>query len=212
MIDASTLGLFVLAVLALFASPGPNMAFVLSHGLAHGVRGGFAAAVGITAADLVHTLLAATGVTAMVVAWPPSFDVLRYAGAAYLLWLGWQALRAAPGPGAAQAGQAGFLRIVQRAWLNNLVNPKALLFFVVFLPQFVDSARGHVTAQLLILGATLSAMALVFNTLLGAFSGSIGQHLASHTGMARWQQRTLAVAMASLALRLVFLDRPVKGS
>src|SRR5689334_6073506 len=130
MMDTGTLSLFVLAVLALFISPGPNMAFVLSHGLAHGVRGGFAAAIGISAADLVHTLCAATGVTALVAAWPPSFDVLRYAGALYLLWLAWQALRPAGARGdKAPAQPAGFARIVRMAWLNNLVNPKALLFF-----------------------------------------------------------------------------------
>lgn len=213
MMDTGTLGLFVLAVLALFVSPGPNMAFVMSHGLAHGVRGGFAAAIGISAADLVHTLCAATGVTALVAAWPPSFDVLRYAGALYLLWLAWQALRPAGARGKpAQAQPAGFARIVRMALLNNLVNPKALLFFMVFLPQFVDPARGHVTLQLLVLGALLSALALVFNTVLGAFSGQIGRRLQARPGAAKFQRGLLAFTMAGLALRLVLLDRPSKGA
>lgn len=211
MIDTGTLSLFVLAVLALFISPGPNMAFVLSHGLAHGVRGGFAAALGISAADLVHTLCAATGVTALVAAWPPSFDVLRYAGALYLLWLAWQALRPAGARGKAQAQPAGFARIVRMAWLNNLVNPKALLFFMVFLPQFVNPAQGHVTLQLLVLGVLLSAMALLFNTLLGAFSGQIGRRLQARPGAAKFQRGLLAFVMAGLALRLLLLDRPSKG-
>lgn len=211
MIDTATLSLFVLAVLALFLSPGPNMAFVLSHGVAHGVRGGFAAAIGISAADLVHTLCAATGVTALVAAWPPSFDVLRYAGALYLLWLAWQALRPAGARSAAQAQPAGFARIVRMALLNNLVNPKALLFFMVFLPQFVNPARGHVTLQLLVLGLLLSIMALVFNTLLGAFSGQIGRRLQARPGAAKFQRGFLALVMAGLALRLLLLDRPTKG-
>src|SRR6478672_12674135 len=105
MIDPGTLSLFLLAVLALFLSPGPNMAFVLSHGVAHGPRGGIAAALGIGAADLVHTLCAATGVTALVAAWPPAFDVLRYVGAAYLLWLAWQAFRSPAGMPTADCGQ-----------------------------------------------------------------------------------------------------------
>ena len=136
MIAAATLSLFLLAALALFLSPGPNMAFVLSHGVAHGPRGGFAAAVGISAADLVHTLAAASGVTALIAAWPPSFDLLRYAGALYLLGLAWQALRHGSGsglPAAARALPAGFGRIVRMAFLNNLVNPKALLFFICLL-------------------------------------------------------------------------------
>ncbi|MCZ8258097.1 MAG: LysE family translocator [Polaromonas sp.] len=211
MIDAGTLSLFVLAVLALFVSPGPNMAFVLSHGLAHGVRGGFAAAIGISAADLVHTLCAATGVTALVAAWPPSFDVLRYAGAVYLLWLAWQALRPGGARHAAQTQPAGFARIVRMALLNNLVNPKALLFFMVFLPQFVNPASGHVTLQLLVLGVVLSLMALVFNTVLGAFSGQIGRRLQARPGAAKFQRGFLALVMAGLALRLLLLDRPSKG-
>jgi threonine/homoserine/homoserine lactone efflux protein len=212
MMDTGTLSLFVLAVLALFLSPGPNMAFVLSHGLAHGVRGGFAAAIGISAADLVHTLCAATGVTALVAAWPPSFDVLRYAGALYLLWLACQALRRPGSRGdKAQAQPAGFARILRMAFLNNLVNPKALLFFMVFLPQFVSPARGHVTLQLLVLGIILSVMALLFNTVLGAFSGQIGRRLQARPGAAKFQRGLLAFVMAGLALRLVFLDRPSKG-
>lgn len=201
MIDTGTLSLFLLAVLALF----------LSHGLVHGARGGFAAAVGISAADLVHTLCAATGVTALVAAWPPSFDVLRYAGALYLLWLAWQALRPAGARSAAEARPAGFARIVRMALLNNLTNPKALLFFMVFLPHFVQPARGQVTLQLLVLGVTLSVAALVFNTVLGAFSGQIGRRLQAAPGAAKFQRGFMAFVMAGLALRLLLLDRPSRG-
>ncbi|RTD95838.1 LysE family translocator [Variovorax atrisoli] len=208
MIGLATLSLFLLAVLALFLSPGPNMAFVLSHGVAHGPRGGFAAAIGISAADLVHTLFAATGVTALVAAWPPSFDVLRYAGALYLVWLAVQALRSGGLRMGAQAQPAGFGRIVRMALLNNLVNPKALLFFMLFLPQFVDPSRGSVPLQLVQLGVVLSMAALAFNTLLGACSGQIGRWLHSHPGAARFQSGLLAAVMLGLAVRLLFLDRP----
>ena len=209
MIGLATLSLFLLAVLALFLSPGPNMAFVLSHGVAHGPRGGFAAAVGISAADLVHTLFAATGVTALVAAWPPSFDVLRYAGALYLVWLAVQALRSGGGLRVgARAQPAGFGRIVRMALLNNLVNPKALLFFMVFLPQFVDPSRGSVPLQLVQLGVVLSMAALAFNTLLGACSGQVGRWLNSRPGAARFQSGLLAAVMLGLAVRLLFLDRP----
>jgi len=207
-IGLATLSLFLLAVLALFLSPGPNMAFVLSHGVAHGPRGGFAAAIGISAADLVHTLFAATGVTALVAAWPPSFDVLRYAGALYLVWLAVQALRSGGLRMGAQAQPAGFGRIVRMALLNNLVNPKALLFFMVFLPQFVDPSHGSVPLQLVQLGVVLSMAALAFNTLLGACSGQIGRWLHNRPGAARFQSGLLAAVMLGLAVRLLFLDRP----
>lgn len=209
MIGLATLSLFLLAVLALFLSPGPNMAFVMSHGVAHGPRGGFAAAVGISAADLIHTLFAATGVTALVAAWPPAFDVLRYAGALYLVWLAIQALRSGGGfrPGA-QAQPAGFGRIVRMALLNNLVNPKALLFFMVFLPQFVDPSRGSVPLQLVQLGVVLSVAALAFNTLLGACSGQVGRWLQQRPGAEKFQRTLLALVMIGLAVRLLLLDRP----
>jgi threonine/homoserine/homoserine lactone efflux protein len=208
MIGLATLSLFLLAVLALFLSPGPNMAFVLSHGVAHGPRGGFAAALGISAADLVHTLFAATGVTALVAAWPPSFDVLRYAGALYLAWLAVQALRSGGLRMGAPAQTVGFGRIVRMALLNNLVNPKALLFFMVFLPQFVDPASGSVPLQLVQLGAVLSMAALAFNTALGACSGQVGRWLQRRPGAARFQSGLLAAVMLGLAVRLLFLDRP----
>ncbi|MDM0066003.1 MULTISPECIES: LysE family translocator [Variovorax] len=210
MIDAGSFLLFLLAVLALFVSPGPNMAFVLSHGVSMGPRAGLAAGLGIAAADLVHTVSAATGVTALVAAWPPAFDLLRYAGALYLLWLAWQALRAGSVSPKARADAASFARVVRSAWLNNLVNPKALLFFMVFLPQFVDPARGSVPMQLVLLGITLSLAGLLFNTLLGACSGQVGRWLQKR-GAAGFQRGLLAAMMAGLALRLLLLDRPSKG-
>ena len=213
MISLATLALFLLAVLALFLSPGPNMAFVLSHGVAHGPRGGFAAALGISTADLVHTLFAATGVTALVAAWPPSFDLLRYAGALYLLWLAVQALRSGSGlPAHARVPSSAFARIVRMAFLNNLVNPKALLFFMVFLPQFVDPARGSVPLQLVQLGVMLSAAALAFNTLLGACSGQLGRWLQRRPGAEKFQRGLLALVMVGLAIRLLLLDRPALPS
>jgi len=211
MIDGHTLLLFLLAVLALFLSPGPNMAFVLSHGVALGPRAGFAAGLGIAAADLVHTLCAATGITALVAAWPPSFDLLRYAGALYLLWLAWQALRSGDARLQARADAADFARVVRMAWLNNLVNPKALLFFMVFLPQFVAPSRGSVPLQLMLLGITLSLAGLVFNTVLGACSGQIGRWLQRRRGAAGFQRGLLATVMVGLAVRLILIDRPSKG-
>jgi threonine/homoserine/homoserine lactone efflux protein len=208
MIDLSTLSIFLLAVLALFLSPGPNMAFVLSYGIAHGARGGFAAALGISAADLVLTVLTATGITAVVAAWPPAFDILRYIGAMYLIWLAIQAIRS---PGKAvitQRENTSMLRIVRMAMLNSLLNPKALLFFMVFLPQFVHVERGNVAFQLAVLGVTLSIAALLFNTALGLFSGQIGKFLSRSTRAAGFQSRLLAGVLILLAVRLLFLDRP----
>ena len=210
MLSLTTLLLFSLAVLALFVSPGPNMAFVLSHGMAYGTRGGFAAAMGIAIADVVLTVLTATGVTAMVVAWPPAFDLLRYAGAAYLLWL---AIKVVCTPATTllhKETQVASGKIFFNALLNCLLNPKALLFFMVFLPQFVDIARGAIALQLLMLGLVLSSLGLVFNTLLGIFSARIGQWVYSNPHAIRLQAWLLASVLAALALRLLLTESPRK--
>jgi len=210
MVDLSTLSLFLLAALMLFLSPGPNMAFVLSHGVAHGPRGGFAAALGIAAADLVLTLFTASGVAALVAAWPPFFELLRYGGAAYLLWLAVQALR---GPGRAvltHSGRLPMATVFHMALFNSLLNPKALLFFMVFLPQFVDRAHGPIAPQLAVLGLSLALAGLAFHGVLGYFSGHAGALLNRSAQAERCQRWLLASVLGALAVRLVLLERPAR--
>ena len=211
MIDTSTLLLFLLAVLTLFLSPGPNMAFVMSHGMAYGPRGGLAAAIGIGSADVVLTVLTATGVTAMVFAWRASFDVLRIAGAAYLMWLAIKTLRTPHGAMTASAAttDASFQKIVRNAMLGSLLNPKALLFFMVFLPQFVSPAKGSIALQLVSLGLVLSAASVVFNTTLGAFSGQLGKLMQRNPLAATVQKWLLGSVLAALAVRMFLTERPV---
>ena len=210
MMDTTTFVLFLLAVLTLFLSPGPNMAFVMSHGMAYGPRGGLAAAIGIGSADVVLTALTATGITAMVFAWSASFDVLRIAGAAYLMWLAIRTLRSpatALMPGNSTADLA-FHTIARNAMLGSLLNPKALLFFMVFLPQFVDPSKGSIARQLFILGLALSAASVVFNTTLGAFSGQLGKLVQRHPRAAIIQIWLLGSVLAALAVRMFFTERP----
>ena len=211
MIDTSTFLLFLLAVLALFLSPGPNMAFVMSHGMAYGLRGGLAAALGIGSADVVLTALSATGVTAMIFAWTESFDVLRIAGAAYLLWLAIKTLSSpahVSTPGNSTANLS-FAKIMRNAMLGSLLNPKALLFFTVFLPQFVNPAKGSITLQLVILGLLLSVASVVFNTTLGAFSGQLGTLVQRKPRVARFQKWLLGGVLAVLAVRMFLTERPL---
>lgn len=205
--EPQTLLLFSAAVLAMLVAPGPNMAYVLAHGLADGPRAGIAAALGIFVADVLMMAVTALGLSALILSWPPSFDVLRIAGALSLLWLAWQSLRAGAPARAGVRVQPALAQVVRRACANSLLNPKALLFFLVFLPQFVDPARGHVTAQLAVLGAVLSVEALAFHALLGVASGSVGRRVDS----ARAQRvfgRVQGLVFLGLALRLLLMDRP----
>jgi threonine/homoserine/homoserine lactone efflux protein len=208
MIELSTLSIFTAAVMLLLLSPGPNMAFVLAHGVTHGLRGGAAAALGIGAADLILTALTATGVTAAVNAWPPSFDLIRYAGASYLLWMAFKALRRPGDPGAAVAPQRSLRSVAVRAMLNSLLNPKALLFFVVFLPQFVDPRKGAVATQLIVLGCVLTAISTVFHALLGTAGGTARRLMSRHAYAAALQSRGLAAVLVLLAIRLAVMSRP----
>lgn len=208
MIALTTLSIFATAVMLLLLSPGPNMAFVMAHGITHGPRGGVATALGIAVADLILTVLTATGITALVMAWAPAFDLIRYAGAAYLLWMAVKALRQPLGLKEAVVTQASLRSVFVRAMLNSLLNPKALLFFMVFLPQFVDPGKGGVARQLLMLGLVLTVIATVFHALLGAAGGTVRRFLSRHPKAATLQSRGLAAVLVLLALRLVLTSRP----
>lgn len=208
MIALTTLSVFAAAVMLLLLSPGPNMAFVMAHGITYGPRGGVATALGIAVADLILTVLTATGITALVMAWAPAFDLIRYAGAAYLLWMAVKALRQPLALKEAVVTQASLRSVFVRAMLNSLLNPKALLFFMVFLPQFVDPGKGGVARQLLVLGLVLTVIATVFHTLLGAAGGTVRRFLSRHPKAATLQSRGLAAVLVLLALRLVLTSRP----
>lgn len=209
MMDLATLTMFVGAVLLLLLAPGPNMAFVISHGVAYGWRGGVASGLGIGAADVLLTLLTATGVTAVVAGWPPAFDLIRYAGVVYLLWLAYQALRARrPSPLAAVA-RVPLHSVFARALLNSLLNPKALLFFMVFLPQFVRPEHGAIAGQLLVLGLVLTVISGVFHTLLGVFGSALSRGFSGASTWARLQPWLLAAVLLLLALRLALMARPL---
>ena len=208
MIDLATLAVFSGAVLLLLLSPGPNMAFVVSHGVTHGWRGGMASALGIGVADVLLTALTATGVTALVASWPPSFDVIRYAGVVYLLWLVFKTLQKRPVPIAGHIDRVPLGRVFLQAMLNSLLNPKALLFFVVFLPQFVRPEAGDIAVQLMVLGGVLTVIAAVFHGLLGIFGGALSRFFARRSQGAWLQKWGLATVLTVLAVRLAVMSRP----
>lgn len=210
MISMSTFTTFCIAVLLLLCSPGPNMAFVMTCGMQYGTRGGIAAAAGIAVADVVLTILTASGITAIITAWPPSFDLIRYAGAVYLLWLAWKALRTTGSSGKSADSKQPLISLTTvfaQATLNSLLNPKALLFFMVFLPQFVDMHAGAAWQQLLILGLTLTFISTLFHVLLGSFGHAIRHLLVQYAHAARLQARLLAAVLLMLALRLILMTR-----
>jgi threonine/homoserine/homoserine lactone efflux protein len=184
----TTIAVFSVAALALFLVPGPSVLYVVARSVEHGRRAGFVSVLGIHAGSVVHVVAAAAGLSALIVSSAIAFSAVKYAGAAYLIWLGvrrWRAggtlFRAADRQPAAAVG-----KIFRQGFVVNLLNPKTALFFLAFLPQFVDVDRGPVPAQVLVLG-------LVFVGL-GIMSDSTYALVASTLG--RWLRRSRRVARA----------------
>lgn len=203
MIDLATLMMFSTAVIVLMMSPGPNMAFVIAHGVSYGWRGGVSAALGIAAADVVLTTLTAAGVTAIVVKWPPAINLIRIAGAAYLLHMAWKALRNRNVLQTGTATHKSLGSVWVHSMMNSLFNPKALLFFVVFLPQFVDAGKGSIAQQLIVLGGILTVISIVFHSILGIAGGAINKLFSGSEKAARRQSWCMAFVFTALAIRLV---------
>ncbi|KIC24621.1 MULTISPECIES: LysE family translocator [unclassified Leisingera] len=205
MIDPVTLLAFIPAALALNLTPGADMMFCLGQGLRSGRAAAVAASAGISAGSMVHVALAGLGLGAVVSAMPGLFDVIRWIGVGYLLYLAWGALRCgavqadAPSVPARQAFRSGFL--------VNLTNPKVILFVLAFVPQFVRPEAGPVLAQFLVFGLILAAGGFVINGLVGIFAGQAGRQLTGSPVFARWLGRISAGIFTGLAVRLAIMER-----
>jgi threonine/homoserine/homoserine lactone efflux protein len=169
------LALFLVASALLVIAPGPDIVYVLTRGIAQGRKAGFAAALGFATGCIFHTLLAALGVAALIRSSEFAFDLVRYAGAAYLVWIGLQALRHRASFALAEGGESKALwTIFKQSVIGNALNPKVTLFFLSFLPQFVNVEAGHVGAQMGLLGAIFMVQTVVIFGAIAFFAGSIG--------------------------------------
>ncbi|AHC99820.1 LysE family translocator [Leisingera methylohalidivorans] len=205
MIDPLSLLAFVPAALALNLTPGADMMFCLGQGLRSGRRAALAASAGITAGCMVHVVLAGLGLGALVAAVPGLFDVIRWAGVGYLLYLAWGAWRG--GRAAATGTAAPAARAFRAGFVVNLTNPKVILFVLAFIPQFVVPGAGPVLGQFLIYGAVLSLGGFFINGLAGIFAGQAGGRLTGSPVFARWLGRVSGTIFAALAVRLAIMER-----
>jgi len=201
---------FLLAAMVLTITPGPDNLMVLSVGAARGRRLGMAFGLGCAAGCLSHTVLAVLGVSAVLAASPVAFTALRVLGGAYLIWLGLGALRSRGGVGLpVQANAAQSTDTLARQFfkgvLANAINPKVVLFFLSFLPQFVVPAQGHVPLQMAVLGSIFTLQAALLFGLLGWFAGSIGQWLQHRPRAGLWLDRASGVVFVSLGLRMALV-------
>lgn len=202
MVDPVMLLAFLPAGLALNLTPGADMMFCLGQGLRSGPHAAWAASAGISLGAFVHAGLAGLGLGALMATVPLAFEVIRWVGVAYLLWLAIQALR--------HAGRAGDVprvaprRAFRAGLMVNLTNPKVILFVLAFVPQFVVPEAGSVLGQFLVFGAVLAFGGFIINGAVGVFAGGAGQRFARGSRILDWLSASI---FAALAARLAILER-----
>lgn len=194
--------------LLLGITPGPDNIFVLVQSASHGRRAGLLVVLGLCAGLVVHTTAIALGLAAVFAASEFAFVVLKFAGAAYLGYLAWQAFRApasdrATAPAPALRAQQLFVRGI----IMNLTNPKVVFFFLAFLPQFVDPERGSVALQLAQLGALFILATLITFGAISYFAAALGQRLRGSVRAQLWMNRAAGTVFAGLAIRLAVAQR-----
>ncbi len=184
--DLSTLAVFCGAALALIVIPGPAVLYILAQSVEHGRRAGVVSALGVATGGLVHILAAAVGISALVVSSAVAFSVVKYIGAAYLLYLGIRKiLDHGQGDEDAVPRDARASRLFRRGVIVNILNPKTALFFLAFLPQFVDPDQGPVLSQILVLGSLFVLLALLSDSLYAIGAGAIAMKVRARAKRSR---------------------------
>ncbi|WP_085532691.1 MULTISPECIES: LysE family translocator [unclassified Pseudomonas] len=204
------LWMFFLALAVVYLLPGPDMILLLQTGARQGKGLALATAVGLAIARGCHVALAALGLATLFKAAPWTFEVVRLGGATYLLWLGVQCLRANLLPCLQDGQAASALRwrgAIRRGLLTNLLNPKALLFCSVLLPQFIDPQAGPVAAQFASLGLLLVLVGLLFDSAYALAGAWIGRWLAHNRAAQRVQQWLFGSLLIGFAVRLTFVQQ-----
>lgn len=207
--DFPTLALFALACLALTATPGPDMLLIASRSLSQGRASGFATLAGIQVGTYCHALAAALGLSQLFVIVPVAYDVVRYAGAAYLLYLAWQTVRSA-GPAAGPTNGSRrypLATVFRQGLLTNLLNPKMALFVLALFPQFVEPSAGSIAVQIMVLATLLNAIGILVNGAVILMASGLRGLFATARRLGRLPQYFLATVFVGLAARLAFDNR-----
>jgi threonine/homoserine/homoserine lactone efflux protein len=208
MIGTTTLITYATVVLGLFLIPGPAVLLTLAGATAGGRKVGIATGLGIAAGDLVHTAMASFGLSAVLMTSALAFDVVKFAGAAYLLFLGARALLERTGDlHLAKASVVAAPRAFRQGLVTEVLNPKTALFFLAFLPQFVRPEQGFVFGQFAELGLVFVGMSAVFISLVALAAGQVSRWLVRHRGIGRWQGRAVGVIFIALGVRLALEER-----
>ena len=180
-------------------TPGADFLFISACGIAGGPRIGMAAGLGISFGVTLHILMAAAGISALLLAYPASYHIIRYLGAAYLVYLAVQAWRSSGELGVGRAAPSA-IAAMKRGFLTNVLNPKTMLFIFVFIPQFTDPAIGPIWIQILILGAIFLFFGFLFAMALGIAAGLLADALRPRV---KFLNKITAIMFGSIAAKLV---------
>src|SRR3954465_13459432 len=207
----TTLLAFALVSLGMVLTPGPNMIYLISRSITQGHLAGLISLGGVALGFVFYMLCAAFGITALLFAVPFAYDALRLAGAAYLLWLAWQAVK----PGGRSPFQVkklavdGPRKLFVMGLVTNLLNPKIAMLYLALLPQFIDPAAGSVLTQSLALGSVQIAISVSVNAMIALAAGSIALFLASRPSWMLVQRWLMGTVLAGLAVRMAVEARKV---
>lgn len=202
--SSSSLIAFALICLGMVLTPGPNMIYLVSRSICQGPAAGLVSLGGVALGFVFYMLMSALGITVLVMAVPFAYDALKFAGAAYLLWLAWQAVR----PGGRSPFQVRDLpkdsprKLFMMGLVTNLLNPKAAVLYLSLLPQFVDPALGSVLLQSVVLGASQIAISVTVNAMIALMAGSIALFLAGRPFWIVVQRWLMGTVLAGLAVRM----------
>jgi threonine/homoserine/homoserine lactone efflux protein len=201
--DLATFGLFLLATVTLNLTPGPDMLYVIARSLGQSRKAGVVSALGIGAGTLVHMLAVALGLAIWLRSVPMAYDMVRYVGAAYLLYLGIRIFLSKDTHSEdIHLRRESYGRVFAQGVATNVLNPKVAIFFLAFLPQFVDPARGPIFWQVIFLGLVFDTSGTLVNTVVALISGSVGNRLRGNPRLARLQRWFTGTVFIGLAARI----------
>lgn len=208
MISIDQIVLFSLASLVLIFTPGPDIIYVLTRGVAQGRTAALAAALGFSLGNIGHTLLAVFGLSAILASSAMAFTAVKIAGGLYLVYIGYKLWTADPSLTLGGGSEHKAARVIFRqSVLANILNPKVAIFFLAFFPQFVRPAQGHPALQMLILGLTFVVLTMFGFGLVALGAGALNRRLTARPSLSAWLHKGAATILVLLGLRLLWADR-----
>jgi threonine/homoserine/homoserine lactone efflux protein len=206
--DPTLWGLFVVASIVLLLTPGPAVLFIVARSVAQGRSAGLVSVLGIHLGTIVHIVAAAVGLSALVVSSALAFAIVKYLGAAYLIWIGIRTLMAKdPEPQAIDIPDEPLRRVFRDGFVVNLFNPKTAIFFLAFLPQFVDPARGAVHWQIIALGLTFMGLGMLSDAMFALVAGAAGDFLRRNRRFLRLQRWFAGTSFIGLGITAAMATR-----